>query len=66
MKAWDVYLGGLSKREWRETFKNGISGDISVFDPLIESYLELDDAGVADQAAKELVYMQDNCAIIAF
>ena len=66
MKAWDVYLGGLAERAWRETFKNEVSADISIFDPLVEDYDELDDAEVTDLAAKELIYMQENCAIIVF
>ena len=64
--TYDVYLAGVSEKEWRETFKDQISQDVRIFDPLVENYKELDEHEKANQAAKELIHMEGECSIIAF
>lgn len=63
---WDVYLAGVSDRAWRETFKKTISEDIKVFDPVVDGYNELNEDGKANQVAREMTAMEENCALVAF
>lgn len=62
----DVYLGGVAAKKWREKFKSEISDDISIFDPLVENYEQYDKKEIANQAARELIYIYDKCKIIVF
>ncbi len=62
---YDVYLGGVTTPEWREEFKSRISSDISVFDPYIPEYQNLDDSGKSEQIAREL-YFTDECKMVIF
>ena len=62
---WDVYLGGIVDRTWRETFKNTISADIKVFDPVIDKYDTLNESERANESARE-VLAAEKCALVVF
>ena len=51
----DVYLGGISDDVWRRTFKEEVSQDISMFDPMVENYENYDEFEKANQTARELL-----------
>lgn len=57
---YDVYLSGTLSKEWREYFKNNISTDITVFDPLEFEHEK------HEQLAKELIHIESECDIIVF
>ncbi len=61
----DVYLGGISCKEWRRSLKNEISQDISIFDPTVEGYDDYDEFEKSDHAAKEL-FQIERCDVIVF
>lgn len=63
---YDVYLGGVSISSWREEFKDQIGDDITVFDPMIKDYDDLDRPEQVNQSAKELTYMQEKCNLVVF
>lgn len=62
---WDVYLGGVSDKKWRETFKKNISSEIKIFDPYLKSYNKLNNHAKHNQFSKELC-IQEDCAIAVF
>jgi len=62
----DVYLGGVSDSNWRETFKKQIGDEVTIFDPMVEDYHKFDEHEKADQSAKELIHLQEKCSIIIF
>lgn len=63
---WDIYLGGLSDSSWREQLKSQISKDISIFDPMVENYETMDATEKANETAKQLETMRENCAVLVF
>ena len=63
---YDVYLGGVVDNSWIQKFKEQISNDISVFDPQIDGYDDFSDGELANQVAKEMSYMENECNIIVF
>lgn len=63
---WDVYLGGLSNRDWRSKFKNEISQDIAIFDPMVENYEAFNENARANEVARQLSAMQEKCAVLVF
>ena len=60
---YDVYLGGSTSPEWRNSFKSQISSDISVFDPYVEN-LKSDDK--PEQIAREFYFMEDSDTIVFY
>jgi len=58
---YDIYLGGVARREWREEFKSNISTDFNIFDPIVENYADLSDAEISEGmllvAANKLLYV---------
>lgn len=63
---YDVYLGGLSKPEWRTRFKKEISNGVKIFDPLAETLDNTDKSQIYDQAAKQLYYLENGNIIVVF
>lgn len=63
---YDVYLGGVVGNFWMQEFKEQVSSDISVFDPRIDGYDNFDDKELANQVAKEMTYMENECNLIVF
>ncbi len=63
---YEVYLGGVVDNSWIQKFKEQVSNDISVFDPQIDGYDDFSDEELANQVAKEMAYMENECNIIVF
>lgn len=63
---YDVYLGGVSSPEWTEQFKSQIDNDISVFNPYIDDYENLNEFQTANQVAKELIFMERSDIIVFY
>ncbi len=63
---YDVYLGGVVDDFWMREFREQISNDISVFDPQVDGYEDLSEGELANQVAKEMIHMEDECNIIVF
>ena len=63
---YDVYLGGVIDDSWTQEFKKNISSDISVFDPQVDGYDDFDNHELANQIAKEMTYMENECNIVVF
>lgn len=64
--SYDVYLGGMSTEEWRQNFKSQVSPDIKIYDPLVEKIEDLDEAGIANQAARQLFHIENGNTLIVF
>ena len=62
---YDVYLGGVMTKVWRELFKAQLSDDISVFDPMVNNFSELDNQAKFNQSAREF-FIAEHCDIIVF
>ncbi len=62
----DVYLGGISDDVWRRTFKNEVSQDISIFDPMVDGYEEYDENKKADHSARELFHIERSDIIVFY
>lgn len=63
---YDVYLGGLSKPEWRAKLKSEISSDIEIFDPLVKDYDASNPFQVHDQTAKQLYHIENGNTLVVF
>ena len=62
---YDVYLGGQTTEEWREKFKDQISSDISIFDPLCKEFNTSDINEKSEQIAREFYFMEQ-CNLLIF
>ncbi len=63
---YDIYLGGVARREWREEFKSNVSTDLGIFDPIVENYADLSDAEISEVAAKEFFHIENGNMVIIF
>jgi len=59
---YDVYLGGLSKSDWRTRVKNEISPDITIFDPMSEEGA----CDINNQSAKQLYFIENGNTLVVF
>lgn len=62
---YDVYLGGIVSKKWRDEFKKNIDADISVFDPRLNKFSTKNLPDKSEQLAREFYFM-DICQIIVF
>ena len=62
----DIYLGGVSSKSWREELKKSVNHDITFFDPMVDGYDEFSDIQKVNQSARELFYLENGNKLIIF
>ncbi len=63
---YDVYLGGISEKTWREEFKKQISDDITIYDPFEDDYRRFSERQKSECVGEELTVLEEQCSIAVF
>lgn len=62
---YDIYLGGISDKMWRETFKQQLPSNYSVLDPFVDNFFELKQEKQIEEIAKDFL-MMDQAQVLVF
>lgn len=62
---YDIYLGGIFKKEWREKLKASLPC-VNICDPMVDDFDHEDVAKCYDQTAKQLYHIENGNLLVLF
>jgi len=63
---YDIYLGGIAQKGWREKFKSDIGTGFNIFDPIVENYADLSTDEISEVAAREFFNIENDNTVVVF